>query len=168
METRESLMERINGLTAKTSPLLEPGDHIEGAIKGYTYTDEKTKIDVYVPGIRDALIELLDNRVVENDIKLFNIARNKIYDLRDMFDGNNNSRVSNSYAKGAATRAMPILNDIINFKLALPAEAPAPAPTPAPAPAPRNAPPNAKTLPPGKKPKIARKTRKRRKTRSRK
>lgn len=163
----EGLRKRIDNLTAREingvyKPLMEPGGNIEKAINGYTYINKHTEMDVYVPGIRDALYDVLDHSLSYSSYVY--AAREKIYDLRFRHHNRrNNEYVSNSMAKGVADRAEAILNDIIEFK-----RAPVLAALTVAARNSRKTPRVPNNLPPVIKSKTNRKSRKLRKTRSRK
>ena len=93
----EELKQRISNLTARKTPLSEPGREIETAVKN----------------VRSALNEALKGPAS------WDYARNEIYALEDLFspryNGNTNHATSNTIAKDVGKTAHAILNDIVSL-----------------------------------------------------
>lgn len=96
----EDLQKRIRDLTAKTTPISEPGRAIEEAVEN----------------VRRAL-----NEALVNGAEYLDYARNEIYALEILFSptykGNTNYATSNAIAKGVGRRARAILDDIESFQV---------------------------------------------------
>lgn len=101
--TRSELQDEINQLTAKTTPVSEPGTRIEERVK--RLREELTKLlNAY-----DPIPKQLDN------IKLY------INDLTNLhkprYNGNTNYKESDDIAKAAALKAKNLTNKILKCKM---------------------------------------------------
>lgn len=86
------LRNRIKLLTARTTPISEPGRDIE---------DKLEEIRELMPYILAGRLEFVET------------VRKNIRQLRQEYDGNNNYAVSNRMAKGVADRAEELLEELI-------------------------------------------------------
>jgi len=86
------LRNRIKLLTARSTPISEPGRHIENKVE---------QIREIMPYILEGRLEYVDT------------VRDFISELREAYHGNNNRYVSNTIAKGVADKAEKLLEEVM-------------------------------------------------------
>jgi hypothetical protein len=102
-EMKKYLENKINVLTAKITPVSEPGTRIEERVKRLRL--ELTRLlNVY-----DPIPKKLD------DIKYYINDLTNLHKSR--YNGNTNYKVSDDIAKAAALKAKNLTNEILNFKM---------------------------------------------------